>query len=209
VETDKFYLVKADTIRPLKYAKTRLPDRRLVDLEAKDVVKTHLESSVGGVDMLHQNREDDKAAYWAGVDKPDVKVNIYGNWLDKAFKLRGLNYVAEADKPAELTSVFRLTFQGAGDKKENLEILSANDEHGEVQYYAQSEFTRGLLSLHKNLAQEAIDDVKAVIEAKPGEEPPEEPKEPPKKPEMTPGAGPRPPGMPPERRPPPPLPPKK
>lgn len=173
VENDKYYLIKADTIRPLKYAKTRLPDRRLLGLEAKDVARARLEGPTGGVDMLHQNREDEKAAYWSNPEKPDQKVEMYENWLDKALKLRGLSYVQPEDQPGELTPVFKLTVSGDAGKTETLEMLQSTDDKGEVQYFCRSDFTRGLMKVHKTLVQEVADDVKSVIDAQPGDVVPE------------------------------------
>jgi hypothetical protein len=167
-ETGSYYLVDAEIFRPLKFAKSRLPDRRLSALEAKDVARVTLEAPAGRVEILHQNRQDEEAAYWASAAAPDQAVEFYANWLDKALRLKGLSYVAEADKPADLSPVFVLALAPEEGAPTRIQVFSAADAAGgEPEWYAVSDFTRGLMKLHKTLASEAADDLDDVLEARP------------------------------------------
>ena len=57
-----------------------------------------------------------------------------------------------------------------------LRVFELPDEDGgESTWYASSEFTRGMMELHRVLASEAAQDVPDVIDAEPGEEPYGEP----------------------------------
>ena len=174
METGKYYLIDADIFRPLKYAKTRMADRRLFDVEKEDLTRVVLEGSSGSVEMVHQNREDKKAEYWASKQDLSRTMEIYDNWLDKALRLRSLSYVQQADQPADLTSAFKLILHPDGGDAITLEVLKAVDEDGEEAWFARSDFTRSLVKLHKVLASEAAADVKDVIEAQPGEDPEDE-----------------------------------
>ncbi len=170
-ETGKFYLVDADVFRPLKYAKSRLPDRRLSELEREDIVRVVLESDSGSVEMVQQNRDDKDAAYWANPQELERSIELYDNWLDKALRLKGLSYVQEEDKPGDLEPAFAVTLQPEEGPATIVRVFEAPDEEGgESEWYASSEFTRGLLKLHKVLASEAAQDVPDVIEARADED---------------------------------------
>ncbi len=172
VETGKFYLVDADVFRPLKYAKSRLPDRRLSDLEREDIAQVVLQAETGRVEMIHQNRQDKDAAYWANPSDPEATVELYANWLDKALRLKGLKYVQDDERPEDLEPAFEVSFVPEDGAAHTLSVFEQVDpEGGESSWYASSEFTRGLLELHRVLASEAAQDVADVIEAQPGDEP--------------------------------------
>jgi hypothetical protein len=171
-ETGKFYLVDADVFRPLKYARSRLPDRRLSDLEQADIARVVLQSPAGRVEMVHQNRQDEQAAYWASAADPEAPVELYANWLDKALRLKGLSYVQADEAPQDLEASFEVSFVPEDGVPHNLRVFEQEDpEGGEPTWYASSEFTRGLVELHHVLASEAAQDVPDVIDAEPGEEP--------------------------------------
>ena len=171
-ETGKFYLVDADVFRPLKYARSRLPDRRLSDLEQADIASVVLQSPAGRVEMVHQNRQDKDAAYWASTADPEAPVELYANWLDKALRLKGLSYVQEDEAPEALEPAFEVSFVPEDGVPHTLRVFEqADPDGGEPTWYASSEFTRGMVELHRVLASEAAQDVPDVIDAEPGEEP--------------------------------------
>ncbi|MFH1467770.1 MAG: DUF4340 domain-containing protein [Pseudomonadota bacterium] len=170
-ETGGYYLVDADVFRPLRYAKSRLPDRRLSALEQGDIARVVLESPAGRAELLHKNRQDEDAAYWASSQDPEQPVELYANWLDKALRLKGLSYVQEEEKPAGLAPAFALTLAPEVGAPTTIQVFSAPaaGEGQEPEWYASSEFTRGLMKLHKMLASEAAEDVPDVLDAEPGE----------------------------------------
>ncbi len=170
-EAGAYYIVDSDTFRPLKYAKSRLPDRRLTALEAQDLERVVLSAASGSVEMIHQNRQDKDAAYWAGTQDLERPVELYANWLDKALRLKGLNYVQADEQPQALQPAFKLALYAEGAEPINIEVLEELDpEGGDSAWFARSEFTRGLMKLHKVLASEATEDVADVIEARPDDE---------------------------------------
>ncbi len=178
VETGKYYLVDAEVFRPLKYAKSRLPDRRLSDLEKGDIVQVRLEGQAGFAVMVQQNRQDKDAAYWASSTDLERPVEIYANWLDKALRLKGLSYVAEDEKPEKLEAAFSVQLHAEVGTPVTIEVFhDVPEDDGDPVWYARSEFTRGLMKLHKVLAAEASDDVADVIEAELGEDGEEAPLE--------------------------------
>ncbi len=170
IESGEYYLVDADVFRPLKYAKSRLPDRRLTDLEREDIRGVVLQAEAGRVEMLQVNRQDKDAAYWANSADPDQAVELYANWLDKALRLKGLNYVQPDEAPEGLQPAFELSLLPEDGKPHSLRVFEQpGEEGGESTWYASSEFTRGLMELHRVLASEAAQDVRDVIDAEGGE----------------------------------------
>jgi hypothetical protein len=171
IESGEYYLVDADVFRPLKYAKSRLPDRRLTDLEREDITGVVLQADAGRVEMIQQNAQDKDAAYWANRADPETAVELYANWLDKALRLKGLNYVQPDDAPEGLQPAFELSLLPQDGEPHSLQVFEHPDtETGESDWYARSEFTRGLMELHRVLASEAAQDVRDVIDAEGDEE---------------------------------------
>ncbi|MBN1334695.1 MAG: DUF4340 domain-containing protein [Deltaproteobacteria bacterium] len=165
------YLVDDESVRPLRFARSRLPERRLWAFAEKDIVSVRIEANDGRfVTMVQQNRDDRDKAYWAGVAAPDLEVSEYSNWLDKALRLKGLSNVEPGEEPSDLEVVFRMTLEKEKEKPVTVEILRAPGEGGVEEWYGRSAFTRSLLKLARTQAAEAAEDVPDVISAQPAEE---------------------------------------
>ncbi len=176
------FLVDEESVRPLRFARSRLPDRRLSPFEEQDLASVRVESHDGrSVTMARQNRDDRDKAYWAAPDAPDRKVSAYSNWLDKALRLKGLSNVEPGEEPQALETAFRMTLEAEKEKPVTIEILRVQQEGGGWEWYARSGFTRSLLKLARTQAAEAAEDVPDVITAEPTdeEEADEEPAPPP------------------------------
>ncbi len=170
IENNQYYLVDADTLRPLRYARSRLPDRSLTSLEEADIQKVRLEGSSGSTDMVQQNRQDKDAAFWANPSDTTRPMEIYANWLDKVLRLKGLSYVKDDEQPQDLALAFKVRLYPESGKEETIEVFTSKGENGEARYFARSNFSRGLVKLHKVLAEEATQDVPDVIEARSDED---------------------------------------
>jgi hypothetical protein len=173
----KVYLIAADTLRPLLFAKSRLPDRALSSVQTDKLTKVRLGGPTGSVEMVQRNREDKDKAYWAASSVPDEAVPMYATWLDKVLKMKSISNVQEADVPKDLVPSFQLTLFPEGGKPETIEVLSAVGERGESDYYARGNYLRGLVKLQRSATSDAAADVPSVISARPGEDLVEEEKE--------------------------------
>jgi hypothetical protein len=176
-DTGKIYLVAADTLRPLQFAKSRLPDRGLSDLKTEKLVKVRLDGSTGAVEMVQGNREDKDKAFWASASAPDESIEMYSTWLDKILKLKSLSYVAPDETPASPAPAFRLTLFPESGTPQVIEFLQANDDKGDTEYYARGNYIRGLVKLQRTVMADTVADVPAVVAAKPGDVLPDEGKE--------------------------------
>lgn len=158
-DNSKVFLVKSDVLRPLKYAKSRLPDKRLFDLESDKITKIILTDKDGiSAVMLHRNIEDKEAAFWASEKNPEKPVESWDNWLERGLRLKGLTLV-EGEEPV-LNPAFTMKMEAADAKPVTVQVLTSVDN----EYYAKSEFTRGLFKLHKSLASELVAEIPDIID---------------------------------------------
>ncbi len=157
-ESGKIYLVDDQVLRPLQYARTRLPERNLLPVEPEEIVKLTIQGPAGSLELEHRNREDKKAEAWvrAGTDTADDAAET---WLEKVFRLKSTGYVQPDETPTGLETAFSLAVEDADGVTTHLEILKGRDEKGNEAWYARSEHTRGLVKLHKVLASEAAEDL--------------------------------------------------
>ncbi len=185
--TNKLYIIDDEAFKPLKFAGTRLPERNVFTPKAEQIETISLGAGATTVSWTHKNKDDTAAAFWErDGGEAGKKDETFSNWFDKAFKIKSQTYVQPDDRPTDLTPVFDLTVTASGKPSETLRIQKSGDD-----YYAQSEFTRGLVKLTKGPTDDAAGEVLDILE---GRTPP--PKE--KKAPMAPphGMPPRP-GMPP------------
>ncbi len=197
----KVYVLDDEPFKTLKFASTRLPERALV--ASKVELITGVSLGVGGAtaSWVQKNKDDKAAAYWER-DGGTGKDESFGNWLDKALKLKSTAYVQEGEAPAELLPGFDLTIRADGLPPETVQLLQAGDD-----WYAKSASTRGLVKLSRGPAKDAAEDAKDVVEGR-APPPDEKPATPPGKdalsanPDGAPGTPGMPPGMPPVPKPP-------
>ena len=153
-ESGKIYLLDDETLRPLKYARTRLPDRAIFALPREKIATAVVSSGVGSLEIAQKNPDDKEKATWVKASEPDAAAEQVKTWMDKALQLKSTSYVGADEMPADLTSSFRLTLRGADGKTETLEVLSAGGD-----WYARSEHTRGLVKLLKGPTSALAEDV--------------------------------------------------
>lgn len=185
--TNKLYIIDDEAFKPLKFAGTRLPERNVFTPKAEDVETIALGAGATTVRWTHKNKDDTAAAFWErDGTEAGKKDETFSNWFDKAFKIKSSNYVQPEDKPTDLVPVFDLTITASGKPSETLRIQKSGED-----YYAQSEFTRGLVKLTKGPTEDAAGEVQDILE---GRTPAPKEKKPPAPPPH--GMPPRP-GMPP------------
>lgn len=162
--TGTVYLIDGEPFRPLQHGKTRLPDRTLVPVEADataSVVVTHGSQSVT---LEHPEGADGKRTGWKFAGK-DGENEVAATWMDKLFRIRANDYVPAEEVPAALEVQLTVAFTGTAGEASTLELLKGTDPKGAEAWYARSEHTRGLVSVHKVLANEAVEDIGTVFSA--------------------------------------------
>lgn len=157
----EIFLVDNEVIRPLKYARTRLPDRTLWSFERKDAAGAVVADAAGHtVEADQKNIDDQTQAKWVRAAAPEETDEQLETWMDKALKLKGSSYADPKEPPQDLQPRFKLTLRNAKGKLETLEVL----QEGEAgDWWGRSEHTRGLVKLLKGPTSELADDVEAVV----------------------------------------------
>lgn len=160
VESGDIFLIDDETIRPLKYATTRLPDRTLLSFARKDLVSATVSAGVSSVEITSKNTDDEAKATWVKASAPDEAADQLKTWMDKALQLKGTSYVKPEDVPADLESRFSLTIKDAKGQSETLEVLQAG---ADGDWYGRSEHTRGLIKLLKGPTSALAEDVGQLV----------------------------------------------
>ncbi|MCB9760212.1 MAG: DUF4340 domain-containing protein [Alphaproteobacteria bacterium] len=161
-ESGKVYLIEDDLLRPLKYGKTRLPDRELIGIETADIATVAITAPGGAVSFEQRNPDDPKAAYWAppGGESDESA----GNWMNKLLKLRSASFVQAEDTPTALSEALTIQVTGDDGVKTTLKLLEGTDPEGREAFYAESDFTRRQVKLHNAQAQDLIQDVETILD---------------------------------------------
>jgi len=159
--TGEIFLVDSETLRPLKYARTRLPDRTLWSLERKDAVTAEVSDSAGRTAEADQKNIDDQGkARWVRATEPDGTDEQFETWMDKALKLKGSSYADPNEPPQDLQLRFKLALKNDKGKTETLDVLQ---EGADGDWWGRSEHTRGLIKLLRGPTSELADDVESLV----------------------------------------------
>ena len=175
-ESSRYYVVDDELIKPLKFAATRLPERNVFSYKVEELDNITLSKGGKSVSWLQHNKEDRAADWWErlptpGTDAVGKKDETFANWLEKALKLKSQSYVQAGDEPAAPSAAFDLSFSVNGKPTETLHVLALEDD-----WFANSDFTRGLVKLTKSAVADTADEVEDILE---GREPPPDEKKPP------------------------------
>ena len=158
------FLVDDEVLRPLKYARTRLPDRQLWDIERKDITRVSLADAAGvSADFVQKNASDETQAYWLPADAPEDadKDTQLDTWMDKALKMRGTRYADPSDLPEGLTTAFTLSIESQAG---NPLLLTVEKDGEEGDYWASTPYTRGRVKLLRTATEALAGDVSTIIE---------------------------------------------
>lgn len=161
--TQEVWVVDGGPFRLLEKADATLPERELVGLERRDLARVRVAADGRRVEIVQHHRDDRRSAYWARSDTPDRKSELFENWINKVYRLRAEDYVAEARRPEGLEPVVSLEFDGDA-ARVPVEILRATKD-GQTTWYARSGQTRALVRLRPATAGEVAADVAAVLSA--------------------------------------------
>ena len=161
VESGEVYLVDDEVLRPLKYARTRLPDRTLFAVAKADIVSVSIVAPSGtALEVDQQNAQDASKAAFVRASAPDEADEQLQTWMDKALKLKGSKYADPDDLPAELEGRFSIAFTGKDDSSDTFEVLQAGEDGD---WYGRSGHTRGLMKLLSGPTSALADDVESLV----------------------------------------------
>jgi len=157
---NRVYLVKAATLRPLEQASARLVERALFPVLSSDVEQVELQQGTAKRTFVHRNRDDRAAAFWADASAPDDVSDVAGPWLDKLFRVRVEAY---EDDIADLEPVLTFSVLGKGERW-SVQLLRSTGG-AQPEFYARTTYNRSLVKLTRDLAQDVVADLGAVMGA--------------------------------------------
>lgn len=158
-ETGKIYLVDRTLIQPLKYARTRLPDRSLFDVERADLTNVSIAADSRNLSLVHLNADDPTKAAWADTSAADVPLAQPTTWVDKFLELKGTRYADPETELVGLEQRFSVTL--TSDKASTLIAVQQVGSDGD--WYASSEHTRGLVKLVRSTASSLAEDIDGLL----------------------------------------------
>lgn len=155
-ESGSIYLLDDELLRPLKFAKTRMPDRALYSIAVDRIESATISEAMTSLEVVQKNAEDKEKATWVRAASPDAPAEQLKTWMDKALQLKGNSYVSPEDMPDDLQDRFQLTVKGTDGKSETLSIQQSA---AKGDWYGKSEHTRGLVKLLKGPASSLYEDI--------------------------------------------------
>ncbi len=163
----RIYLLDRELIQPLKYARTRLPDRALFGMARADLESAQVSAGGHSGMWVQRNADDEKQARWAPKENPDAAAEQATTWIDKFIGLKGTQYADPSDPPANLEERFQVALSDG--KVTTTITVSQVGPDGD--WYASSEYTRGLMKLVRSGASGLGDDVVSLLTDQPGDAP--------------------------------------
>ncbi len=158
VATGEIYLVDDELLRPLKYARTRLPDRSLWAIPSKELRSVVLTGPGSSLSLVQENADDPDKARWVPAGDVEVNDEQLQTWMDKALKLKSSSYAGPDEAQSGLTERFGLQLQGKGDDVIHVKVF----EDAEGGWWGESEHTRGKVKLLKAQTSGLADDIGAI-----------------------------------------------
>ena len=159
------YLVGGMPFRLLSSSPRELMARDVVGLAQPDIAKVTVSSGDKTVTMVQSDRAHRFKSFWARPDAPRKKVAVYGNWLQKVFRLRASDYLTKAETPKTLDPVATLVFEAApgadGPSKVTVTLLRGPEVKGQPTYYVRATATRGLVAVRG--ASEVVGNLGSVL----------------------------------------------
>ncbi len=160
VESGKIFLVAGRVLSPLKTAERNLADRELFDAAEKDIESIDVKQGDKTATYAQQNRDDASAVFWAKAGATE-KDDIAAGWIDKALRLRSTAYVQSGEEPTNAEEALVFTINAKG-KATTVRLLRAYDAEGEEEWFAESEFTRGMVKIMRARAAELHADANSL-----------------------------------------------
>ncbi len=173
-ETKAIYLFNGQPIRSLRRGDNRLPERRLVEAEMRDVVSFTAKSGEVNATFEQKNASDRAKAYWVEPGQTEKNVSAK-TWIEKLMRTRATEYAGDDVKQDLLEVAATIEVKTEKDAT-TIELLRGQKPDGQEAWYGRSAFTRGLVALPPAIMGALVPDVVTLVGLEP---PPREPAKPP------------------------------
>lgn len=184
---DVVYLVAADVVRELQSADFRMIQRDLHAFDWTEVAS--VTAAVDGAEktLLQRDRLDARKAQWVDEAEPDRRNELFDNWMDRVKRLRVQTYLPpdaapgsdlegdEAEGLGAPVAALRLVYRDAEGAELGRLALERVDGSGAQWFYAESDATRGWVTVMRSVATQVEDDGRLVLGLDPVERPEDRP----------------------------------
>ena len=170
--TRHVFLLSNQLLGDLRFASSRLMERRVHRFAAGDVDRAVVRAGDRSRTLLQRYRADAARARWVDAAAPERRDELLKNWLTKVMRLTASEYVRDESAithakgqtvaPEPIVSVEY--FDGARSVG-RVEIRKVEREAGAADYYARSETTVAFVKLARSLAEEIARDAAKVAGA--------------------------------------------
>lgn len=161
VGSKEVYLVASRVLSDLEFPEGRFMQRKLRELESKDVSSAVLKAGQKEKRMLHQNRLSEKDAYWADSAAPDARNETIENYLSKLDGLTASTYL-EPDAVKDATQVLEVSWYEDESPKETMTLYRTH-EGDKLKYIAVSTATQLPVEVPRTTAEQLEQDLAVVI----------------------------------------------
>ena len=159
VSSGRIYLFERDLVQPLKYARTRLPDRTLFGHQRADIKTAKVTVGQASQTWNQHHADDQGKARWATSQDPEAVAEQATTWLDKFLKLKGTKYADPNDPPPDLQARFSVELS-TSDEATVVDVVQVG---ADGDWYARSQHTRGLIKLVRSGAVALSEDGSALV----------------------------------------------
>jgi len=162
-ESKEVFLLDDAKVRSLKFARTRLPERKLwsfkKEIITSMIINTSIEEQSKSITLSHKNWQDKQQAKWVRDDAPDADNTQITNWVTKYLRSTNSSYALDVDI-STLTEALSIEMNADGESPEKLTIYHDEDKKT---WYAQSTHSRGLVKLIKQSISGLYEDLPALF----------------------------------------------
>ena len=166
-QTGEVYLLEGKKIMDLQSAQFRFMQSELHNFTLADV-DTAVITGAGKTRSLSQrNRQSKEEARWVDAAEPDKRNELFGNWFERVWRMRGKLFLKDGQQPGQELQVtgsapkpvVTIEYSLEGKKKGKVEIVRVDTttKLGNL-YYARSEATHRWVALDDSIAKQVEDD---------------------------------------------------
>jgi hypothetical protein len=160
---ERVFLIEKRALSRLEGSGSTLAERRLHPLGPNEVAAVVVRDGAREQRFVQRNADDRAKAYWARAETQDTADRTAGSWLTSAGRLSASEFLSE--RPEGLEPVVSLRFEDRRGKVWPVELYRSAD--APTTYYAESPFTRSLVTLPQSQGEDLTMDLDTLFQAAP------------------------------------------
>ena len=156
------YLLKGTPFKKLDRSQRSLVDKSLFGAKESEILSLAIEGGETQLVLEHQNRADRQNHKWTPVGS-QANAESMGDWTAKLIRLLANAYVQPENVPTNLQTVLSITAESERGAI-SLALSKGTDPEGDIRWYAQSDYTRELVTVDLEQAATLAGDFEGLVE---------------------------------------------